>query len=705
MIWHRRCRAVPDLLLVLLLRCFAPRRASPTLYDPHLTLVRTIVDDPEGHVRDCAPPLQERATGHWHMWCNWISISAPSQSCWNCTVRHYYLNTSDLADSTQSWVDMGTAVSASEPWDSAGAWAPGVIEEGGQWSLFYCTTSLEKKEKNIGGECVGLAVSQSPFGPFVKQRQPVACNNNSGSAQRKLLDNVRPWVIRNTRLLKMRMSDTDDAHELPDLWYHPTTDRHPVAEKNAWSLPFLPNSTGSPIARGYNGHFENCEVMRGSKPTDHRIHMVCFDNRGCPPDGVCNPHFVLDPGAPHFEYVSHINLSGTTMPCRIGYPFNEGTFHHCEPAPIYEGGRPGDEAHVRYMVSFWGDQLDGTIKGNRLKVHLMSLDWVPHGSTPPSPVPPSPLPPTPPVPPSSAPVAIGSAPQLFFDDELLAISTNLRIQLHRPMRVGNKQLIVPDQPWENIRFWAYNSLVDNGTHILLYYYVISTGDPHHPAPAGSTQAYTCLAVSQDRGQTFTKPSLGVVSWNGTTNNNIVWPPTPATNCGHETGTVFIDTKPGVKPEARYKMVCTWKCEAYALQSADGIHWLPISNRPAYTGSDTGQVAFWSKRDSSYMAYRRTRGPPAGGRICHSCAGDPAVCNVGQAPSRQVSVCTSNDLATFENCSQGQMVFTFDEHDDPCIDIYTNSAVVYEGHTLIMPSVFRHFPSPPEWCCNVSLTPY
>eukprot|EP01045_Picozoa_sp_COSAG04_P047779 COSAG04_NODE_18006_length_453_cov_1.675141_2_plen_48_part_01 len=48
--------------------------------------------------------------------------------------------------------------------------------------------------------------------------------------------------------------------------------------------------------------------------------MVCFDNRGCPPNGVCNPHFVLDPGASVFQYVSHANMSGTATPCRIGYP-------------------------------------------------------------------------------------------------------------------------------------------------------------------------------------------------------------------------------------------------------------------------------------------------------------------------------------------------------------------------------------------------
>ena len=59
-------------------------------------------------------------------------------------------------------------MSASEPWDSAGAWAPGAIFEGGVWSLFYYTTSLELQKSHAGGECIGLAQSRSPFGPFLK---------------------------------------------------------------------------------------------------------------------------------------------------------------------------------------------------------------------------------------------------------------------------------------------------------------------------------------------------------------------------------------------------------------------------------------------------------------------------------------------------------------------------------------------------------
>ena len=49
------------------------------------------------------------------------------------------------------------------------------------------------------------------------------------------------------------------------------------------------------------------------------------------------------------------------------------------------------------------------------------------------------------------------------------------------------------------------------------------------------------------GVTFRKPKLGIVSVNGSSANNIIWPPYPSP---HETGTVFIDTKPGVPADER-----------------------------------------------------------------------------------------------------------------------------------------------------------
>ena len=72
--------------------------------------------------------------------------------------------------------------------------------------------------------------------------------------------------------------------------------------------------------------------------------------------------------------------------------------------------------------------------------------------------------------------------------------------------------------------------------------------------------YTALAVSSDGGGSFFKPELGLVDVGDGGRNNIVWPTRPKTSSpsgDHQTGTVWIDTKPGVPPAEKYKMLALW----------------------------------------------------------------------------------------------------------------------------------------------------
>ena len=130
--------------------------------------------------------------------------------------------------------------------------------------------------------------------------------------------------------------------------------------------------------------------------------------------------------------------------------------------------------------------------------------------------------------------------QLFVDMALVASSSGAEVRLHRPVEAEGR-VLVSDEPWENIRSWAYNSVVDNGTHVLLC-------EPPQRSPAGAcpcppasrragppppgrddgrdlslrtgadyyvhsylsatkTQQYTCLAISDDRGVPSHAPSV------------------------------------------------------------------------------------------------------------------------------------------------------------------------------------------------------
>jgi hypothetical protein len=227
---------------------------------------------------------------------------------------------------------------------------------------------------------------------------------------------------------------------------------------------------------------------------------------------------------------------------------------------------------------------------------------------------------------ASCPMRIG-AKQLFLDRSCLASLSGLEIALQRPLPAGDKPLLVPDQPWE-VQYSFYNSVVDNGTNVALYYDV-TIGGPG--APSG---VVTALAVSED-GDTFVKPHLGQVILNGK-DTNIVFPPAHGpssildnSSTGHTPGTVFRDERPGTPASEQWKMVALWNgnetgdvVTTHAMASADGIRWRHFAG-PLYSHSDTQDVGMWSPLagggNGSYVMFRRQENEwLATTRVCDSC---------------------------------------------------------------------------------------
>ena len=121
-----------------------------------------------------------------------------------------------------------------------------------------------------------------------------------------------------------------------------------------------------------------------------------------------------------------------------------------------------------------------------------------------------------------APVAIGSRIEMFVDDWLIDSSRspgNVSLQLQTP--VNREIVLVTDRPWEGPDS-AYFTVFQDGPLVRLYYRGI--------VPAGDTSIgqVTCYAESTD-GIHFTRPSLGLVEFDGSKENNIifVWTPTNA----------------------------------------------------------------------------------------------------------------------------------------------------------------------------------
>lgn len=102
----------------------------------------------------------------------------------------------------------------------------------------------------------------------------------------------------------------------------------------------------------------------------------------------------------------------------------------------------------------------------------------------------------------SGPVDAGSRRQLFLDDFWFDSSRNLELALHRP--VARETALESDRPWEAEGI-HYSSVVHSGGRYRMCY------------RAGRR---TCYAESGD-GIRWTKPNLGLHSFRGSRDNNIL----------------------------------------------------------------------------------------------------------------------------------------------------------------------------------------
>lgn len=255
-------------------------------------------------------------------------------------------------------------------------------------------------------------------------------------------------------------------------------------------------------------------------------------------------------------------------------------------------------------------------------------------------------------------ISIGSDRELFVDHYLIDRLDGVRLQLHRPRDEG--PVLKFDQPWERL-FCAYCTVIKDGTQYRLYYRGC-VGDK--PNPDGS-DAVTCVAVSND-GKNWTKPNLGLFEAAGTRQNNIVY-----SGSAHLTHNFspFIDTRPGVPAEERYKAIAgVGPSGLFSLASPDGLRWTLMQPGPVFTekqalnlGStpwtrggafDSQNVAFYSPREKCYLLYCRVfkgrlldKDPEQSGvrRIARSTSTDflnwtrPVLMEYGDQPLEQIYI--------------------------------------------------------------------
>ena len=201
---------------------------------------------------------------------------------------------------------------------------------------------------------------------------------------------------------------------------------------------------------------------------------------------------------------------------------------------------------------------------------------------------------------SVEPIEIGSRRELFVDDYLIDTMQTARRVLHHP--TPREISLVRNKPWEGNASGKVTVIRDGDLYRMYYRgrQWLRTGVNGHPT-------VICYAESQD-GITWTRPDLGLVQFNGSTRNNIIWD-------AKETNDfmVFKDSNPDCSPDLAYKAVGRTYSENYgkntalfAFGSPDGIHWKLIRDEPIASGGafDSTNLAFWDAARGEYRAYFR-----------------------------------------------------------------------------------------------------
>ena len=146
---------------------------------------------------------------------------------------------------------------------------------------------------------------------------------------------------------------------------------------------------------------------------------------------------------------------------------------------------------------------------------------------------------------AQTPIDIGSRLELMADDYLIdTISGNLELELHEP--VPREVAIVHDAPWEG-NTSGYHAVFKDGDIYRMYYR--GTHDDRPFGGSGATHPEVICYAQSDDGITWTKPDLGLVEFDGSTQNNIIWD-----GVGSHNFTPFIDTNPAATADAKYKAI-------------------------------------------------------------------------------------------------------------------------------------------------------
>jgi len=200
---------------------------------------------------------------------------------------------------------------------------------------------------------------------------------------------------------------------------------------------------------------------------------------------------------------------------------------------------------------------------------------------------------------------------LLLDSRIIETVENAKLTLGKTVKSKHNPLFGEDKPWEKrfdnlyanvvydeedklYKCWYSPFIVDNSAKGMT---LDQRRKTRYRPPRGREMAI-CYAVSKD-GIKWERPELGLVEFDGSKQNNIVW------RGPHGAG-VFKDLR-DPDPARRYKTLFKGGRISVAL-SADGIHWGKAILCPeADVAGDRHNNAFWAPTLGKYVGITRTWG--------------------------------------------------------------------------------------------------
>ena len=259
---------------------------------------------------------------------------------------------------------------------------------------------------------------------------------------------------------------------------------------------------------------------------------------------------------------------------------------------------------------------------------------------------------------------IGSRLELFVDDWLIERMDGVSLQMHQP--VPQEVTLQLDRPWESSTS-ALLTVEKDGDRYRMWY------------RASADQDQRAAYLESADGKSWERPNLGLVEWDGSSDNNIMVDGTVASELS-----AFRDGNPAATAEQRYKAIARVRHHTKdrdamrGLTSPDGIHWTVLDKDPLLVAPEDGtrpifdsqNTVFWDGVRGHYTAYLRSWIPDDGSGGTDRGKG-----------FRSIRRSTSEDFLEWTDPVQIDLGDSTPEH------LYTNAATPY----FRAPHIYLMFP--------------